>query len=96
MRDRQISLRRLAYELPILTTTVYQIISNYSGMKKASIRSIPKLLKSIQSANRLDYCQEPLQESEVNSNNNFHRIVTDNETCLYYDNPLSEQEAKVG
>ena len=39
MRDRQISVRRLAYELPIPTAiTVYEIISNHLDMKKVSTR----------------------------------------------------------
>ena len=38
-------------------------------------------------------CQELLQESEVNSDNYFHRIVTGDEICLYYYDRLSEQEA---
>ena len=36
--DWQISICRLAYELPISTVTVYEIISNDLGMKKVSTR----------------------------------------------------------
>ena len=79
VRDRQISVRRLAYELPITTTTVYEIISNHLGMKKVFTRWTPKLLTPIQHANRVDCCQELLQESEVNPNNYFHRIVIGDE-----------------
>ena len=38
MCDRQISVRHLAYELPIPTTTVYEIMANDLGMKKVSTR----------------------------------------------------------
>ena len=48
VRDRQISVHRLAYELPISTTTVYEIMSNHLGMKKVSTRWVPKLLTPIQ------------------------------------------------
>ena len=48
MCDRQISVRRLAYELAIPTTAVYEIISNHLGMKKVSTKWEPKLLTSIQ------------------------------------------------
>ena len=42
-----------------------------------------------------DCCQELLQENEVNSDNYFHRIVTDDEIrVVYYYDPLSQQEAK--
>ena len=79
VRDRQISVRRLAYELPITTTTVYEIMSNHLGMKKVCTRWTPKLLTPIQHANRVDCYQELLQESEVNPNNYFHRIVIGDE-----------------
>ena len=38
MRDRQVSARCLPYELPIPTTTVYEITSNHLAMKKVSTR----------------------------------------------------------
>ena len=47
MRDWQISVRHIPYELPIPTTTVYEIISNHLGMKKVSTRWGPKLFTSI-------------------------------------------------
>ena len=79
MRDRQISVSRLAHELPIPTTTVHEIMSNHLGMKKVSARWVPKLLTTIQRANRLDCYQELLQESEVNSDNYFDCIVIGDE-----------------
>ena len=48
MRDRQIPVHRLAYELPIPTATVSEIMSNHSSMKKVSTRWVPKLLTPIQ------------------------------------------------
>ena len=38
IRDRQIAVRHLPYEIPIPKTTVYEIMSNYLGMKKISTR----------------------------------------------------------
>ena len=35
MRDRQISIRRVAYELGIPKTTIHEIMNNHMGMKKA-------------------------------------------------------------
>ena len=91
MRDRQISVCHLAQELSIPTTTVYEIMSNHLGMKKISSKI---LLTSIQYTNRVDCCQKLLQEREVNPNNYFHRIVTGDETCLYYYDLLSQHAAK--
>ena len=67
-------------------------MSNHLGMKKVSTRWIPKLLTSIQRANHVDCCQELLQENEVNPDNYSDRIVTGDETWIYYYDPLSEQE----
>ena len=94
MHDRQTSVYRIAYELAIPTTTVYEIISNHCGTKKVSTRWIPKLLTPIQHASRVDCCQELLQESKANSDNYFHRILTDDGTWVYYYDSLSQQEAK--
>ena len=67
MRDRQISIRRLAEELHI----IHEIMNNHMGMKKVCTRWVPKLLTLIQDANRVDCCQELLQQSEVNPPNFF-------------------------
>ena len=85
MRDRQISVRCIVYELDIpttttTTTTVCEIMNNHLGMKKVSTRWVPKLFTPIQRANPVDCCQELSQESEVNLDNYFHRIVTNDET----------------
>ena len=57
MRDRPISVRHLAYELPIPTKTVYEIMSNHLGMKKVSTRRVPNTYSTFS-----DCCQELLQE----------------------------------
>ena len=91
MRDRQISIRRLAEQLAV----IYEIMNNYMGMKKVCSRWGPKLFTLIQPANRLDCCQELLQESEVNPVKFFHYIVTGDESRIHHYDPLSQLEAKV-
>ena len=49
----------------------------------------------IQRANRVDCCQELLQESKVNPDNFFDCIVTGDESWIHHYNPLSQLEAKV-
>ena len=91
MRDPQISIRRLAEELAI----IHEIMDTQLGMKKVCTRWILELLTPIQRANRVDCCQELLQQSEVNSDNFFHSIVTGNEFWIcHYDLP-SQLEAKI-
>ena len=67
MRDRQVSIRRVAYELPIPKITIHEIMDNQLGMKKVCTWWVPKLLTPIQRANRVDCCQE----SEVNAGQLF-------------------------
>ena len=90
MRDRQISVHRLAHELPIPTTIVYEIMSNRLGIKKISTKWVPKLLTPIQRANRVDRCPELLQESVVTSDNYFDHVVTGDETWVYCYDSLSQ------
>ena len=91
MRDRQISIRRLAEELSI----IHKIMNNHMGMKKVCTRWQLKLLTSIQRTNRVDCCQELLQESEVNPDNIFDSIVIGNESWIRHYGPLSHLGAKV-
>ena len=53
MRDRQISVRRLAEELGIPKTTIHEIMNDHMGIKKVCTRWIPKLFTPIQRANRV-------------------------------------------
>ena len=95
MRDRQISIRRLAEELAIPKTIIHEIMNNQLGMKKVCTRWIPKLLTPIQRANRVDCCQELLQQSEVNPAKFFDCIVTGDESWIHHYDPLSQLEAKI-
>ena len=61
IRDRQISIRRLAEELAIPKTSIHENMNNQLGMKKVCIQWASKLLTPIQRANRVDCCQELLQ-----------------------------------
>ena len=89
MRNRQVSVRRLAEELVIPKTIIHEIMDNQLGMKKVYTRWILKLLTPIQRAKCVDCCQELLQQSEVNSDNFFHSIVTGDESWIHHYNPPS-------
>ena len=80
MRDRQTSIRRVAEELAIPKITIHEIMNNHMGMKKVCTWWVPKLLTQIQGANRVDCCQELLQQSEVNPVKFFDCIVTGDES----------------
>ena len=58
IRDRQLSIRRLAEELTIPKTIIHEIMNNHMGMKKVCTQWILKLFTPIQRANRVDCCQQ--------------------------------------
>ena len=91
VRDRQISIRRLGEELAV----IYEIMNNHMAMKKVCRRWVPKFFTPIQPANRVDCCQELLQESEVNPAKFFDCIVTGDESWIHHYDPLSQLEAKI-
>ena len=80
MRDRQISVRRLAEGLAILKIIIHEVKDSELGMKKICTRWVLKLLTPIQRANRVDCCQELLQQNEVNPAKLFDCIVTGDES----------------
>ena len=95
MRNRQVSVRRLAEELVIPKTIIHEIMDNQLGMKKVCTRWVLKLLTPIQRANRVDCYQELLEENEVNPVKFFDSIVTDDEFWIHYYDPVSHLEAKL-
>ena len=70
-------------------------MNNHMGMKKVCTRWVPKLLTPMQRANRVDCCQELLQENEVNSDNFFDSIVTGNESWIHHYDSLNQLEVKI-
>ena len=94
MSDRQISIRRLAEALAILAI-IHEIMNNHMGMKKVCTRWVPKFFISIQPVNRVDCCQELLQQTEVNPAKLFDCIVTGDDSWIHHDDPLSQLEAKL-
>ena len=95
MRNRQVSVRRLAEGLAIPKTIIHEIMNNHMGMKKVCTRWGPKLLTPIQRANRVDCCQGLLQQSEVNLVKFFDCIVTGDGSWTHHYDPLSQLEAKI-
>ena len=95
MRNRQVSVRRLAEELGIPKIIIHEIMDNQLGMKKVCTWWVPKLLTPIQRANRMDCCQELLRQSEVNPAQLLDCIVIGDEFWIHHYDPLSQLEAKV-
>ena len=65
MRNRQVSVRRTAYELAIPKPIIHEIMDNQLGMKKICARWILKMLTPIQRANRVNCCQERSKSGQL-------------------------------
>ena len=63
-------------------------------MSKVCTRWLPKLLTPIQHMNRVQCCQELLQEIDANPVKFLDRIVTGDEFWIYHYDPLTQQQAK--
>ena len=92
MRDQQISIRRLAGELAI----IHEIMNNHMGTKKVCTRWAPKLFTPIQRANRMDCCQELLQQSKVNLAKFSDCIITGDESWIHHYDPLASWKSRSG
>ena len=77
--DRQISIPRVADELNIAKTSGHRIVSEHLGMKKVCTICMLRSLTPLQRMNRVDCCEELLQESEADPTDFFARIVTGDE-----------------
>ena len=64
-------------------------------MSKVCTRWVPKLLTPLQRINRVECCQELLQESEADPSKFFGCIIIGDESWTYHYDPLTQQEARV-
>lgn len=70
-------------------------MNTHLDMKKVCTGWLPKLLTLLQRANRLNCCQEILEESDADPSNFFDRIVTDDECWVYHYDPLTRMAANI-
>ena len=90
MRDRKISVQCVTDEWGISKTSVYGIIGNYLGMKKACTRWMPKLFTPLQRVNRVNCCEELVENCNQDRTEYFGCIMTRNETWTHHYEPLSQ------
>ena len=92
MRDRQISIRHLAEELAI----IHEITNHHMDMKKV-VHTVGTEIVDTNSTSLSCplYCQEFLQQSELNPVKFLHCIVTGDESWIHHYDPVSQLEAKV-
>ena len=70
-------------------------MSDYLEMKKVCMRWVSKLFTPLQCANRIDCCEELLENCNRDPTEFFDRIVMRDETWIQHYDPLSQQKAKI-
>ena len=69
-------------------------MSDYLEMEKICSRWVLKLFTSLQCVNRVDCCEELLENFNQHPTGFVGRIMTKDETWIHHYDPLNQQEAK--
>ncbi|CAF1081757.1 unnamed protein product [Rotaria sp. Silwood1] len=94
IEDRRITIHQIADAVGISTGTVDGIIHDQLHMTKVSARWVPHLLTPDQRYERVQACQELLARYSTEGNDFLFRIITGDESWLYYYDPESKQSSK--
>ncbi|CAF1533617.1 unnamed protein product, partial [Rotaria sp. Silwood1] len=87
IEDRRITIHQIADAVGISTDTVDGIIHDQLHMTKVSARWVPHLLTPDQRYERVQACQELLARYSTEGNDFLFRIITGDESWLYYYDP---------
>jgi hypothetical protein len=82
MQDRRITVRELAFEMGVSTGTIHSILAGDLGLKRVSVKFVPRLLTIEQKQLRLEIAPDMLDNA--NSDPNFlNTVITGDETWVY-------------
>lgn len=92
--DRRFTVRSLALDLDTSKDTVLRILQSFN-MRKVSARWIPRLLTDDQKAQRVTSSSEFLRRYDAEGDEFLDRIVTLDETWLWYYDPETKADSSV-
>jgi histone-lysine N-methyltransferase SETMAR len=93
--DPRITLCQMAVILKMSGERVHNILRNILNVKHLCVQWVPHSLTDEQMATRLKICQNNLKMFELEGQNIINRLVTGDETIVYYYENLSSREAKL-
>jgi histone-lysine N-methyltransferase SETMAR len=93
MKDRRLKVDQIAETLGISHGSVETILHEKLGMSKVCARWVPRMLTSVQKADRMDASSELLGFYRSDPADFCARIVTGDETWLHHWDPESKQES---
>ena len=93
MGNRRIKVHQIAEEVGISVGSVETILHEKLGLSKVCARWVPRMLTSVQKADRVEASRELLAYYESDPDGFCSRIVTGDETWLHHWDPESKQES---
>ena len=91
--DRRHTLRSLASELDVSTSTVHDILKTELGMSKVCARWVPRLLKDHERETRIRCSEEFVRWYEREGEEFLSRIITTDETWLWHFDPETKAQS---
>ena len=93
LENRKISIECIVQETGLSTGTVHTILHEHLSMSKVCARWVPKMLTPDMKATRVNTSSVLLSRYNVNPENFLPRVVTGDETWVYYYDPPSKFES---
>ena len=93
LENRKISIECIVQETGLSTGTVHTILHEHLSMSKVCARWVPKMLTPDMKATRVNTSSVLLSQYNVNPENFLSRVVTGDETWVYYYDPPSKFES---
>ena len=93
LKNRRLKVNQIAETLGISHGSVERILHGKLGMSKVCARWIPRMLTSVQKADRVDASSELLGSYRSDPADFCSRIVTGDETWLHHWDPETKQES---
>ena len=93
LENRKISIECIVQETGLSTGTVHTILHEQLSMSKVCARWVPKMLTPDMKATRVNTSSVLLSRYNVNPENFLSRVVTGDETWVYYYDPPSKFES---
>lgn len=94
VNNRKIGIRTLAQATNSSYGTVHKIIHEYLGLEKKFAKWIPYNLNESQLEKRVKICREFLREFSRDFHNIKERIITSDETWVYFETPESANTSR--
>ena len=92
--DRKISIRQIANQLDIPKSSVSLVIKKILKYRKSSATWVPHKLTDSHKEQRKDVCETLLERYEEEGEEFLNRIVTMDETYVYFYDPVTRREAR--